>query len=79
VVVTDASGHPLSGTVDPEFVFGEQVVGHATPATAPLKNGRWSDNLQFPAQAVGQPLTFQVVAHTRLGSITLDWPVTVKQ
>jgi hypothetical protein len=79
VVVTDAAGHPLSGTVDPEFTFGGQVVGHATPPTDPLRNGRWSDNLQFPAEGVGEPLTFQVVVHTRLGSITLDWPVTVKQ
>jgi hypothetical protein len=79
VVVTDAAGQALSGTVDVEFVFAGQVVGRDTPPTHPLKNGRWSDNLQFPAAAVGEPLTFQVVVHTRQGSITLDWPVTVRQ
>jgi hypothetical protein len=79
VVVTDAAGHPLAGTVDIEFTFGGQVVGHDTPPTHPLKNGRWSDNLKFPVASVGEPLTFQVVAHTHQGSITLDWPVTVKQ
>jgi hypothetical protein len=78
-VVTDAARHPLSGTVDVEFTFGGQVVGRDTPPTHPLKNGRWSENLQFPEAAVGEPLTFQLVVHTHLGSITLDWPVTVKQ
>jgi len=77
VSVTDAAGHPLSGTVDIEFLFAGQVVGRDTPPTHPVRNGRWADTLTFPAAAVGQPLTFRAVVHTRLGSITLDWPVTV--
>jgi len=77
VVVTDASGHPLSGIVDIEFVFSGRVVGRDTPPTHPVTNGRWHDYLQFPAQAVGIPLLFQAVVDTHLGSITLDWPVTV--
>jgi hypothetical protein len=79
VRVTDAGGHPLSGTVDIQFAFGGQVVGRDTPPTHPVVNGRWHDTLKFPAAAVGMPLTFQAVVHTRLGSITLDWPVTVRQ
>jgi hypothetical protein len=79
VTVADAAGHPLSGTVDIQFAFGGQVVGRDRPPTHPLKNGRWHDNLQFPAQAVGFPLTFQAVVHTRMGSITLDWPVSVQR
>jgi hypothetical protein len=79
VTVADAAGHPLSGTVDIQFAFGGQVVGRDRPPTHPFKNGRWHDNLQFPAQAVGFPLTFQAVVHTRLGSITLDWPVRVQR
>jgi hypothetical protein len=79
VRVTDAAGNPLSGTVDVEFVFGGQVVGRDTPPTHPVTNGRWHDTLKFPAAAVGMPLTFQTVVHTRLGSITLDWPITVKK
>jgi hypothetical protein len=77
VVVTDAAGHPVSGTVDIEFAFGGQVVGHDTPPTHPIVNGRWHDTLKFPADAVGMPLAFQAVVHTRLGSITLSWPITV--
>jgi hypothetical protein len=77
--VTDASGGPLSGKVEVQFVFGGQVVGRDTPPSHPVTNGRWHDTLKFPAAAVGMPLTFQAVVHTRLGSITLDWPVTVRQ
>jgi hypothetical protein len=79
VTVTDASGHPLAGTVDIEFTFGGQVVGHDTPPTHPVVDGRWHDSLKFPAQAVGEPLSVQAVVHTRLGSITLDWPIEVTQ
>ena len=79
VKVTDAAGHPLSGTVDIEFTYSGVVVGHDKPPTHPLTNGAWSDRLTFPAQSAGQPLSVQAVAHTSAGSITLDWPVTVKQ
>ena len=79
VVVTDAAGHPLSGAVDIEFAFAGQVVGRDTPPTHPVVHGRWHDTIQFPADAVGMPLTFQAVVHTRLGSITLDWPITVRR
>src|SRR5689334_20234871 len=68
VHVTDASGHARSGTVDIEFVFAGTVVGRYTPPTHPLKNGRWHDNLRFPAAAVGHPLTFRAVVHTAHGS-----------
>ncbi len=79
VTATDARGRPLSGHVDVEFTFNGTVVGHATPPTDPLTNGRWHDNLTFPAEAVGQPIDLQVVIHTVLGTMTLDWPVKVKK
>lgn len=79
VNVTSASGKRLSGTVDIEFVFGGDVVGRDTPPTHPVRNGSWHDNLKFPADAAGEPLMFQAVVHTSLGSITLDWPITVQK
>ena len=79
VLATDQGQHPLAGTVDSEFVFGGQVVGHETPPTHPLSNGRLNDDVTFPAQAAGIPLTFQVVVHTKLGSVTLDWSVKVQK
>lgn len=77
IAVTDAKGHPLSGTVDIEFALGGQVVGHDTPPTHPLTKGRWHDVLTFPAASIGVPLAVQAVVHTSLGSTTLDWPVKV--
>lgn len=77
--VSDAAGKPLAGTVDIEFLFGGQVVGRDTPPTHPLASGTWHDVLTFPAEAIGQPLTFQAVVHTSQGSITLDWRVEVKR
>lgn len=77
VVVTDASGHPLAGTVDIDFTFGGQIVGHDTPRTKTLKHGIWHDVLTFPAQSVGEPLAVQARVHTSAGSIVLGWPITV--
>ncbi len=75
VVATDAHGRPLSGTVDTEFVFGGTVVGHETPPTHKLKNGRLHDKVTFPPSSVGVPLKVQVVVHAALGTTTLDWAV----
>ncbi len=79
IKVTNPAGQPLSGTVDIQFVFGGQVVGRDTPPTHPVKNGTWHDSLKFPAPAIGMALTFRAVVRTALGSVILDWPVTVHQ
>ncbi len=78
VTVTDAAGHPLSGTVAIQFVFNGQVVGRDTPPTHPITNGGWRDRVTFPAPAIGMPLSFRAVVHTSRGSITLDWPIKVQ-
>jgi hypothetical protein len=79
VKVTDPAGKPMPGTVEIEFLFARQVIGRDTPPTHQLRNGTWRSTLTFPKQAIGEPLTFRAVVHTRQGSITLDWPVTVKR
>lgn len=79
VRVSDASGHPLSGTVKIQFTFGGQVVGTDTPPVHPVTNGSWHDNLTFPKAAVGEPITLQAVVHTSAGSVTLNWPVTAQK
>jgi len=79
VRVTDASGHPLSGTVKIQFTFGGQVVGTDHPPVHPVRNGVWQDRLTFPKAATGQPVTLQAVVHTSAGSATLNWPVTAHQ
>jgi hypothetical protein len=78
VRVTSAQGKPLTGTVETEFAFGGQVVGRESPPTHQLKNGVLKDEVEFPKQAIGQPIALQVVVHTSAGSKTLDWPVHVQ-
>jgi hypothetical protein len=78
VHVTNASGKPLPGTVRVQFTFSGHVVGTDHPPVHALKYGTWKDTLQFPRAAVGFPLTFRVVVHTGAGSVTLNWPVSVK-
>lgn len=76
--VTDASGHPLSGTVRIQFTLAGLVVGTDHPPVHALKDGSWHELLTFPKAAVGHPLNFQAVVQTPVGSTTLNWPVTVK-
>ena len=77
IKITDAHGHPLRATIDTEFALQGAVVGHDTPPTHLLKNGSYKEVLKFPASSAGYPLDLQVVVHTKLGSVTLDWPVKV--
>jgi hypothetical protein len=75
VEAADAGHHALIGTVDTQFLFGGKVVGKENPPTHPLTNGRLYNAVTFPAPSLGIPLTFEVVVHTPLGSVKLDWPV----
>lgn len=77
LTVTDAQGHGLAATIDTEFALQGAVVGHDTPPTHSLKNGRYKEALKFPAMSVGYRLDLQVVIHTKLGTVTVDWPVSV--
>jgi hypothetical protein len=80
VRVTDPGGRPLAGTVETEFVVsGLGVVGKETPAIHQLKNGTLSDTLQFPANAVGHPITLVTVVHTSAGAVALGWSVNVSK
>ncbi len=80
VHVTDASGKPLAGSVQTDFVVaGLGVVGKETPAVHKLKNGTLSDTLQFPPDAVGHPITLVTVVHTSAGAVALGWPVNVSK
>jgi hypothetical protein len=76
----DATGKPLAGTVETDFVVtGLGVVGKETPAIHKLKDGTLSDIIQFPADAVGHPITLVTVIHTSAGSVALGWPVNVSK
>jgi hypothetical protein len=80
VHVTDAAGKPLTGTVETDFVVaGLGVVGKETPAVHKLGNGVLTDTVQFPADAVGHPITLVTVVHTSAGSVAVGWPVNVSK
>ena len=80
VHVTGAGGKPLAGTVETDFVVsGLGVVGKETPAVHKLKNGTLSDTIQFPADAVGHPITLVTVIRTSAGAVALGWPVNVSK
>lgn|SRR5437764_10337098 len=78
--VTDAGGKPLAGSVDTDFVVaGLGVVGKESPPVHKLKNGTLSDTLQFPADAVGHPITLVTVVHTSAGAVAVGWSVNVSK
>jgi hypothetical protein len=79
VTVADVHGHPLSGTTDTGFAFQGNVVGHEKPRYHTIKDGHLRDTIEFPPDSVGVPLELHVVVHTKLGSVTLEWPVTSKK
>lgn len=77
--VTNTTGQPISGTVAIEFLLAGQIVAYDKPPTHPITNGLWQSTLKFPNSALGYPLTLRAIAHTRAGSITVNWPVTVRR
>ena len=79
VHVTNASGKPLDGTVDTQFVFAGIVVGHETPQFHKLKRGVLHDNITYPTSAVGHAITLVVVIKTSAGSVALAWPVKARE
>jgi len=79
VTVSDAEGHPLSGTETTRYTFGGSVVGTEKPQNVAFRNGVYRDTIEFPPAAVGYPLDVQAVVHVSLGSVTLEWPVRVRQ
>jgi hypothetical protein len=79
VTVSNAAGQRLSGTVAIEFLFAGQIVAHDKPPTHPITNGLWQSTLKMPTASVGYPLILRAIAHTPAGSITLNWPITVKR
>jgi hypothetical protein len=76
------SGRPLKATAYYEFMFQNQVMStqYPSPGQKPGTRhspwsftGRYTDELQFPARAVGIPLTLRVVVSARgHGTINLD-------
>jgi hypothetical protein len=66
----------LSGDVNYEFLFSGTVVSHQPGHK--FTKGLYKDDLIFPAEAVGKPLTLRIVVKTKYGTKYLNWNVTTK-
>jgi hypothetical protein len=67
-------GAPARASVAYEYLLGTQVVAHRSHYTF---TGRFSDMFEWPAAAVGYPLTFRAVIVSEGVTLDLDYPVQV--
>jgi len=67
-------GRAAKVTVTYEYLFGGRVVAVRAHHTF---SGHFSDALLFPANAVGEPLTFRAAIKAGSTSINLDYPIQV--
>ena len=67
-------GSGVVASVGYEFLFGGQVVARRSHYTF---RGHFSDIVQWPASAVGYPLTLRAVVRAAGATINLDYPVQV--
>jgi hypothetical protein len=77
VTAQNASGKPVNGTVSYAFLFGGAVV--ARRPGGQMKNGIYHDQLEFPAQALGYPLTLEVIVEGEGGRGTTTRAVKVER
>lgn len=76
VTAHDAAGHPVRAHVQYLFLFNGAVVARRSNYTF---SGSFHDNIQWPAQAIGLPLTFRALVTSAIGTKALDYPVTVSR
>jgi hypothetical protein len=72
-----STGAPVSGTVSYAFLFGGAAVGRRPGGQ--MHGGIFHDNLEFPASALGYPLTLEVIVRAggQRGSVLR--PISVHQ
>lgn len=77
-ITATSHGRAASGSVLYEYLFGGKVVATRNPSpTGHFRGGRFTDTLQFPARAVGYPLTFRAVVTVGHTKVNLDYAVQV--
>ncbi|HME05167.1 MAG TPA: hypothetical protein VKG38_19240 [Solirubrobacteraceae bacterium] len=68
------SGQPARASVTYEYVFAGQVVARRAHYSF---DGHFSDDIIWPASAVGYPLSFRAAIVSEAATINLDYPVQV--
>jgi hypothetical protein len=76
-VTATLNGKPAHATAKYEFLFGGAVVSTQYPRFNPHFSftGHFTDNLVFPASAVGEPLTLRVVIKADSRTVYFDWSI----
>lgn len=70
----------LSGTVRYQFLFAGVVVRTQPQHGAfRFRHGVYRDQLVFPAQSIGQPLTLRFLVKTRFGTRHASWRLEVRK
>jgi len=78
ITVTATRGSTkLSGTVRYRFLSDGTVVSSKPGGS--FRHGVYRDTLVWPAEAIGHPLSLQVVVTTRYGTDYLPWWIQVKR
>ena len=81
-VTATLGGKPAHASAAYEFLYaGATLVGTRYPRSNPhfTFTGHFSDFLVFPPDAVGEPLTLQIVIKDGAHTVNLDWQInTVK-
>jgi hypothetical protein len=67
-------GQPVKASVTYEYVFAGQVVARRAHYSF---DGHFSDDIVWPASAVGHPLSFRAAIFSERATIDLDYPVKV--
>jgi len=75
-VTATRAGVPVHASIEYEYLLGAQVVAHRSHYTF---TGHFSDALEWPAAAVGYPLTFRAVVVAAGQTLDLDYPVQVQR
>jgi hypothetical protein len=77
ITVTATRGRQkLSGTVSYRYLSNGTVVGRGIGGS--FRHGVYRDAIIWPGEAIGHPLTFQVVVTTRYGTDYVNWFVQVR-
>jgi len=75
-VTATRAGVAVHASIEYEYLLGTQVVAHRSHYTF---SGHFSDELEWPAAAVGYPLTFRAVVVAEGQTLNLDYPVQVQR
>ncbi len=77
-VTLTKDGKPARGHISYAFLLGGQVVStRSVGKESPNFVGTFHDTINWPADSVGQSLTFRVIVQTAYGTKNLDYAVKV--